>query len=137
MSEQSRIGRRKTVCPICKCEVRFFGQICNACNDKAQRTTRAEKIQWLLLNQKLWERFPRPGINHSFLIFTAMQQDGLYSVSTRWTDADITGLISDARKQRREDGAKEAGLKHCKGCGYPIHSSCTYCGECLCEEDGR
>lgn len=24
----------------------------------------------------------------------------------------------------------------CKGCGYPIHPSCDYCGECLCEEDG-
>lgn len=24
----------------------------------------------------------------------------------------------------------------CKGCGFPVHPSCTYCGECLCEEDG-
>jgi len=23
----------------------------------------------------------------------------------------------------------------CRGCGYPIHPSCDYCGECLCEDD--
>lgn len=26
--------------------------------------------------------------------------------------------------------------KKCKGCGFEIHESCDYCGECLCEEDG-
>ena len=24
----------------------------------------------------------------------------------------------------------------CKSCGYPIHPSETYCGECMCEDDG-
>lgn len=25
---------------------------------------------------------------------------------------------------------------HCRGCGYPIHASEEWCGECVCEEDG-
>lgn len=35
-------------------------------------------------------------------IFNEMQAAGLYSYGTKWTHADIVGLISDARKIRRE-----------------------------------
>ena len=36
-----------------------------------------------------------------------------------------------------EPGGYEVGcVKKCRGCGYPIHPSCDWCAECLCEDDG-
>jgi hypothetical protein len=46
--------------------------------------------------------------------------------------------------QKNKKGAPEAASaqrakrkkNHCRGCGFEISNDSTYCGECLCEEDG-
>lgn len=65
------------------------------------KSSRWQKVMWLLAHQPVWEGFP--SYQHdSEDVFYAMQAAGLYSKHTVWTHADIHGLVSWARKFRRE-----------------------------------
>lgn len=98
-----RIGRQHRLCAQCSVEpVRQFGETCWTCKGKAISSTKEQKIKWLLDNQSVWEGFPRHP-HHMAEIFSEMQDAGLYSPFTVWTHANIYALISDARKQRREN----------------------------------
>ena len=50
------------------------------------------------------------------------------------------GWACEIAARKKEEAFKAAlrgeNRRKCKGCGIPIHPSCDYCGECLCEEDG-
>lgn len=37
---------------------------------------------------------------------------------------------------KREAALPPARVHKCKGCGYTISPECSYCGECMCEDDG-
>ena len=100
----------------------------------SKRISRQQRLDWLRDNPSVWERFPAPDIgNHHKVLFQAMQSAGLYHPKTEWFTCDIDGLVSDARKLRAQKQA--AHIHRCKGCGFAIHPSCDYCGECMCEED--
>ena len=107
METAARIGRRHTYCPQCGRPVREFGELCLGCRSRP-RTTWADRINWLLEHQAVWEGYPRPECNHLRLIFMAMQCAGMFSPETHWCDCNIHGLICDARKVRRERAAREA-----------------------------
>lgn len=97
-----RTGRQHRLCAECGKEpVKYFGDTCWTCKGTSRRSSKQTKIYWLLANQSVWEGFERhPG--HIIEIFHAMQDAGLYSPFTKWTHSDITSLVSDARKIRRE-----------------------------------
>lgn len=75
--------------------------------NKPNRSTRRQKIDWLLNNQSVWEGFPGEDwkTKGPKEVFSAMQKSGLYSDRCHWTHADIHSLVSDARKERRENAA--------------------------------
>lgn len=43
-------------------------------------------------------------------------------------------MTSQPRDEKEKEGAAKE-VNRCKGCGYEIHPSEQYCGECLCEDD--
>jgi hypothetical protein len=53
-------------------------------------------------------------------------------------------IAVDGTEYHKEAAEKKASPKQskprkhrCKGCGYKIHPSETYCGECVCEDDSE
>jgi hypothetical protein len=75
------------------------------------KITRADRINWLLAHQSLWEGWPtdwssaavRGGYRERWkVIVTAMKKDGIVSKNTYTFDVDIPMLIGRARKTRRE-----------------------------------
>lgn len=73
------------------------------------RSSREDKISWLLKNQNLWEGWSYCGPFYDprkKSIVDAMKKEGLFSEKTGWKDIDLDGLIREARKIRREGGKK-------------------------------
>ena len=66
------------------------------------RSSRIDKVSWLLKNQKLWEGWQDIGDPRKRKIFEAMLKDGLVSEKTYWKDLNLIGLIREARRLRRE-----------------------------------
>lgn len=58
------------------------------------KSTRAQKVGWLLANKKLWSK--RPYDREA--IAKRMRDDGLYSTATNLLDIKIDKLISEAVK---------------------------------------
>lgn len=65
-----------------------------------RKSTRAEKIAWLLKNQKLWDGFSVADPRWQGIV-EKMREDGLISASTYWKDVNIHNLVVDARTLRR------------------------------------
>jgi len=65
-----------------------------------RKSTLAQKIEWMLKHQNLWEGF---AINDSRWqgIVDKMKEAGLYAESTYWKDVQIWNLVVEARKVRR------------------------------------
>jgi hypothetical protein len=70
----------------------------------ATKSTRIEKIEWLLAHQELWERFSADRLPMDARwksIVEKMREAGLVSWNTRWQDVNVRNLIIDARTIRR------------------------------------
>lgn len=69
------------------------------------KTTKEAKIQWLMNNPSIWERFPKPHrpntLPHVDQIFRAMCRAGLYVKNVQPEQADIGELIAICRQRRR------------------------------------
>jgi hypothetical protein len=66
------------------------------------KSTKADKIQWLLNHQELWVGWNDIGDPRHREIFNEMVKDGLLSEKSYWRDLSLTKLIYEARKIRRE-----------------------------------
>jgi hypothetical protein len=66
------------------------------------KSTRADKLTWLLNNQHLWEGWADIGDPRQKDLVMAMKREGLVSSKTNWSDINLTSLITEARKIRRE-----------------------------------
>lgn len=71
------------------------------------RTSRAQRVAWLLAHQDLWVGYSHTIDNHvpKRPIIEAMRADGLYAPSTVWLDIDLDAIINLARQQRRNAAA--------------------------------
>jgi hypothetical protein len=65
------------------------------------KSTRQEKVLWLLKHQNMWEGWKDKGDPRQRDIFDAMVRDGLLSEKTYWKDPNFTSLIYEARRVRR------------------------------------
>jgi hypothetical protein len=90
--------------------------------------SRQQKVDWLLANPDVWERYPNPdrgGIGgHDRVIFEAMQKAGLFSEKTRWQTVDLVQLIGRARAERRRRFKLEATTEKPKRAGRRIELEC-------------
>lgn len=78
------------------------------------KSTRGDKIQWLLNNQSLWEGWEDLGDSRKRPIVEKMRSDGLVSESTYWKDVNLTRLIGEARTLRRTINSKVKEVKRKK-----------------------
>lgn len=67
-----------------------------------QKSSRQNKIDWLLKNQNLWEGWADCFDPRKRSIVEKMREEGLISDKTYWPDDSLTSLINEARKKRRE-----------------------------------
>lgn len=76
------------------------------------RSTKTQKIAWLIEHQDLWIGYPRPGrphhLRHHDIIFRAMKKAGLYAPQVVAAEADLADLINTARRLRRAAYAQAA-----------------------------
>jgi hypothetical protein len=66
---------------------------------------RADRIEWLLANPKLWEGFPS-GHRSNREIILQMKKDGVLSRKTSPYDVDLRSLVIDARRLRADRALK-------------------------------
>lgn len=66
------------------------------------RSSREDKLSWLLKNQSLWEGWEDIGDHRKRDVVEKMRKDGLLSEKTNWQDVNLTSLIGEARRLRRE-----------------------------------
>jgi hypothetical protein len=64
------------------------------------KSSRRDKITWLLNHQHLWEGWQDIGDPRKRGIFDQMVKDGLVSKNTYWRDLNLTRLINDTRRLR-------------------------------------
>jgi hypothetical protein len=65
-----------------------------------RKSTRAEKIEWLIKNSDLWYGFTIADPRWQGIV-EKMREEGLVAHSTYWKDVQIWNLIVEARKVRR------------------------------------
>ena len=70
------------------------------------KSTRQDKLEWLLNHQHLWEGWEDYSDNRKRDVVEKMRSDGLVSEKTNWTDVNMTRLVREARKLRRDIMAK-------------------------------
>lgn len=78
------------------------------------KSSRGDKIAWLLNHQKLWKGWVEaPFVDERKRdIVEKMRKDGLISETTYWKDVNVTGLIHEARKLRRTTDDHIRSQKH-------------------------
>jgi len=70
------------------------------------KSTRHDKLTWLLNHQDLWEGWEELGDPRKREIFDLMVKEGLVSEKTYWRDLNLTRLINEARILRRDINSK-------------------------------
>lgn len=69
------------------------------------KVTRTERVEWMLANQTLWDRYGgmlSQRVVDRRQIVEKMKNDGVIATSTYWRDVDVEGLIAVARRLRAE-----------------------------------
>lgn len=66
------------------------------------KSTREDKLTWLLNHQPLWDGWMTDSDPRKRSLVEKMREEGLISKTTWWRDLNLTRLIGQARKVRRE-----------------------------------
>ena len=76
---------------------------------------RQARIDWLLAHPEMWQGWVADSEGGDTRkrkreIVEAMRRDGVISETTYWVDVQLTNLIKDARRQKREEKANASQL---------------------------